>query len=309
MSSSNNQPRKILIKKRKPTYKKIVPIRADADDRTVEIVKDPNDFDESTGYSGLISDNKEIDRHGYYLPPSTGRSIVMRKPRDNPLYVDKRIPLPPPLTEDQREGSRLIIGKENEGIVEPTVRLPTIANIKSRREEQKRVFREYELGLSEYAPKERKLRKFISSLGKPGSASAFTFDVSEPLKRIFKIKFVSVTITYVVPAAPPTNAFIYLDAFPLFENPSYYETDLGTKYSAHFPLITGTVGATINMNYAFPRDYEMYLTSPSDTVNTFDIKLYKEDPVVVPGDIVDFSDVSYSTLEVEFYMENLLLGN
>ena len=138
-------------------------------------------------------------------------------------------------------------------------------------------------------------------------ASNFTFDISEPLKRITKVKFVSVNITYVVPAAPPTNAFIYLDSFPLFENPSYYETDLGTKYSAHLPIITGTVGSTINSFYAFPRDYYMYLiNSPSDTVNTFNVKLLKEDTTVVPGDIVDFSDVSYATLELEFYMENLV---
>jgi hypothetical protein len=312
MSSSNNQPKKILIKKKKPVYKKPIHIRTDRQDKTVEIEKDPNDFDESTSFSGLVDNNQEIDRHGYYLPPSTGRTIVMRKPRDAPLFVDKRIPLPPPLTEDQREGSRMIIEEAKEGVTEPTVRLPTVANIKSRREVQRRAFQEYEVEsarekTAEYAPKERKLRKFISSLGKTGSASAFTFDVSEPLKRIFKIKFVSVTISYVVPAAPPTNAFIYLDAFPLFENPSYYETDLGTKYSAHFPLITGTVGSTINMNYAFPTDYEMYLTTPSDTVNTFDIKLFKEDPTVTPGDIVDFSDVTYATFEIEFYVENLLL--
>lgn len=309
---SSSQPRKILVKKKQPIYKKPIAIRTDRKDTTVEINKDPNDFDESTNYNGLVDNNQEIDRHGYYLPPSTGRSIVMRKPRDQPLYVDKRIPLPPPLTEDQREGSRMLIEEAQAGIVEPTVRLPTIANIKSRREVQKQAFQQYEQEAArektaEYAPKERKLRKFISSLGKTGTASDFTFDVSEPLKRIYKIKFVSITITYLVPATPPTNAFIYLDAFPLFENPSYYETDLGTKYSAHFPLITGGVGSTINMNYAFPRDYEMYLTTPSDTVNTFEIKLYKEDPTIVPGDIIDFTDVSYATLELEFYLENLLL--
>lgn len=304
---SSNQPRKILIKKKKPIYKKAVHIRSDNVDKTIEINKDPNDFDESTSYSGLVNNSQEIDRHGYYLPPSTGRSIIMRKPRNQALYVDKRIPLPPPLTEDQREGSRTIIENQTEGIHEPTVRLPTIASIKARRGENNKVFQDFETEKARENPKERKLRKFISSLGKSGSASDFTFDVSEPLKRIYKIKFISVTLTYVVPAAPPTNAFIYLDAFPLFENPSYYETDLGTKYSAHFPLITGTVTSTINMNYAFPRDYEMYLTTPSDTVNEFNVKLFKEDPTVVPGDIVDFSDVTYSTLEVEFYMENLLL--
>ena len=305
MSSSSNQPRKILVKKKQPIYKKPIVIRTNKDNRIVEIDKDPNDFDESTNYGGLVDNNQEIDRHGYYLPPATGRTIVMRKPRNKSLYVDPRFTLPPPLTEDQREGARMIIEETKEA--EPTVRLPTIENIKSRRDEHKRAYELYEQQKKAYVPKERKLRKFISSLSKAGSASDFTFDVSEPLKRIYKIKFVSVTITYVVPAAPPTNAFIYLDAFPLFENPSYYETDLGTKYSAHFPLITGSVGATINMNYAFPRDYEMYLRDPSDTVNTFNIKLYKEDPTVIPGDIVDFTDVTYSTFEVEFYMENLLL--
>lgn len=301
----SSNPRKILVKKKKPIYKKIIPVRVDNEFKTVEIDKDPN-VDEATGYSGLVENSLDMDRHGYYLPPTTGRSIIVRKPRNNPLYVDNRIPLPPPLTEDQREGARMLLDKEREDEVEPNV---TISSLKSRRQESKRIFEEYQADKTsqENNIQQRKTRKFISSLGKTGSASNFTFNISEPLKRIYKIKFISITLTYVVPIAPPTNAFIYLDAFPLFENPSYYETDLGTKYSAHFPLITGAVASTINMNYAFPRDYEMHLSTPSDTVNDFHIKLFKEDSVVVPGEIVDFNDVSYSTLEVEFYMENMII--
>lgn len=311
MSSNQPKPKKLLVKKKtklnpNTSYKKVINIVTDSGKKKIEVIKDKNEIDESITYEGMVNNN-EKDKHGYFLPPSTGRTIVIQKSRDKPLYVDKRFPLPPPLTEDQKDASNSML--EKLGGQEPTVRLPTIANIRAKRHVQKQNFQSYEEGVTEAAEvfKKRKLRKFISSLGKDGTPSSFTFKTAEPLKRIFKIKFVSVTLSYVVPISPPTNAFIYFDGFPLFENPSYYQTDLGTKYSAHFPLISGSVGSTINMNYAFPQDYEMYLTSSSDTVNSFNIKLFKEDPSVIPGDIIDFSDVTYATFEVEFYLEDLLL--
>ncbi len=136
----SSNPRKILVKKKKPIYKKIIPVRVDNEFKTVEIDKDPN-VDEATGYSGLVENSLDMDRHGYYLPPTTGRSIIVRKPRNNPLYVDNRIPLPPPLTEDQREGARMLLDKEREDEVEPNV---TISSLKSRRQESKRIFEESE---------------------------------------------------------------------------------------------------------------------------------------------------------------------
>jgi hypothetical protein len=295
--------KKILIRKNPLNQKKKKIIILNEEDKAQEVTVpvNANAWDETINFQGR-SNNNAIDRHGYYLPPSTGRTITIRKHRTQPLYVDTRIPLPPPLTNTQQEAGK-ILHEENQG-EEPTVRLPTIANLNKRNDLL--LQNERDLYSKNVTPC-RIIRKFISSLNKTGSASNFTFDISEPLKRITKVKFVSVNITYLVPAAPPTNAFIYLDAFPLFENPSYYETELGTKYSAHLPIITGTVGSTINSFYAFPLDYYMYLTnSPSDTVNTFNVKLLKEDTTVVPGDIVDFSDVSYATLELEFYMENLV---
>lgn len=302
--------KKILIRKnplnQQKKKKRIVIVNKDDKAEEVEVPINPNAWDETIGYQGQSNSN-EINRHGYYLPPSTGRTITIRKPRDKPLYVDTRVPLPPPLTDSQQLAGRSLHEEGQDHLMnEATVRLPTISNLKERNDLLKE--QQHDLYAKSITPC-RIVRKFISSLGvdKVGSASDFTFDVSEPLKRITKIKFISVNLTYVVPPQPPTNAFVYLDSFPLFENPSYYETDLGKKYSAHLPLITGTIGSTINSFYAFPRDYFMYLTNaPSDTVNTFNIKLYKEEPTSIPGNIVDFTDVTYATLEVEFYMENLV---
>lgn len=306
MSSSS---KKVLIRRNPLNQKKkkrIVVVNKDNVAEEVEVPINPNAFDETLNFEGQTNSN-EIDRHGYYLPPSTGRTITIRKPRDKPLYVDTRIPLPHPMTYSQQLAGKTLHEEGEDALMdEATVRLPTIENLNQRNDLLKR--EEAELYAKSIVPC-RIVRKFISSLGKTGSSSDFTFDLSEPLKRITKVKFVSVNISYVVPAFPPTNAFIYLDAFPLFSNPSYYEMGdaTGTKYSAHMPLITGTVASTVNSFYAFPRDYFMYLTNaPSDTVNSMNVKLLKEDPTSTPGDIVDFTDITYATLEVEFYMENLV---
>jgi len=298
---SSSTPRKILVRKpRERQTKKKINILTPENVKTITVDTDRNEWDQGVDEEG-VPQNNEIDHHGYYLPPSTGRTIIVRKPRNESLYVDPRIPLPQPLTEPQVAASQMYMEQKN--VEEPIVKLATVEDLKQKRILESAV----QPPLNSQPIRERKIRKFISSLNKTGTASNFTFSVAEPLKRITKVKFVSVTISYVVPAAPPLNGFVYLDKFPLFENPSYYETGVGTKYSAHYPILSGTVGATVNFAYIFPRDYEMYLSQISDTLNNFTIKFLKEDPTTIPGDIVDFSDITYATLELEFYMENLVV--
>ena len=71
-----------------------------------------------------------------------------------------------------------------------------------------------------------------------------------------------------------------------------------------FPILSGTVGATIDMAYAFPYCcYEMDMYKSDHTITSINVDILKEDPVVTPGDIITFSDLTQFVLELEFFVD------
>jgi hypothetical protein len=239
--------------------------------------------------------SEKPERYGFYIPPSIGKSEIIRNiPR--PVYVDALdTPNPPSF---KREA--IPSADEVRGFIATQSYTNTTEN-----DPQKSLNPQNPMYVTPTI-KLRSFRKTMTSNGKVGAANSFVVDLASNIRNVQKIRLCSLVLSYVVPATLPLVGYVYLRDFPLAGKASYYETaDSGQEYTAFYPLITGAVGATVDMAYAFPYCcYEMDMYKSDHTITSINVDVLKEDPVVNPGTIVPFSDLTQFILEVEFFVDS-----
>ena len=262
-------------------------------DHSVEGVDIPQTAKSDNRHPNVKSEKPE--RYGFYIPPSIGKSEVIRNiPRA--VYVDALdTPNPPSFKKEA-------IPTANE--VRGFIATQSYTNT-SEDDPQKSVNPDTPM-YSFPTLKLRSFRKTMTSNGKAGSADSFVVNLASNIRNVKKIRLCSLVLSYVVPATLPLVGYVYLRDFPLAGKESYYETaDSGQKYTAMFPILSGTVGATIDMAYAFPYCcYEMDMYKSDHTITSINVDILKEDPVVTPGDIIPFSDLTQFVLELEFFVDS-----
>lgn len=236
------------------------------------------------------------ERYGFYIPPSIGKTNIVRNiPR--PVYVDALLTPNPPSFKKEA------IPTEGE------VRGFIATQSYSGEGPQKSVHSDTPM-YSTPTSQLRSIRKSVTSNGKTGSPESFTVDLASNIRNIRKIRLLSLVLSYVVPATFPLVGYVFLREFPNEGAESYFETgDAGTKYTGMFPLITGTLGATKNMAYAWPYCcYELPLYKSDHTVESLIVDVLKEDPVGgttgPPGTIIPFTEMTQFILEVEFFVDD-----
>jgi hypothetical protein len=221
------------------------------------------------------------ERYGFYIPPSIGKSQIIRNiPR--PVYVDAlTTPNPPSFRKEAVPSAGEVRG--------------FIATQSFESEPQKTPI-----------TKLRSFRKTMSSNGKVGSANSFVVDLASNIRNVRKIRLCSLVLSYVVPATIPLVGYVYLRDFPLAGKSSYNETaDVGQRYTAMFPILSGTVAATVPFAYAWPYCcYEMDLYKSDHTITQINVDVLKEDPVTIPGDIIPFTELTQFILELEFFVDD-----
>ena len=226
--------------------------------------------------------NQKPERYGFYIPPSIGKSEIIRNiPR--PIYVDALdTPNPPSFKKEA---------------------IPTEAEVRGENDPQKSVNPDTPMYINPTI-KLRSFRKTMTSNGKIGSADSFVVDLASNIRNVRKIRLCSLIISYVVPATLPLVGYVHLRDFPLAGKESFFETTEGVKYTAMFPVLSGTVGATVPFAYAWPYCcYEMPLYKSDHTITSINVDVLKEDPVAIPGKIIAFSEVTQFILEIEFFVE------
>ena len=294
--------------KKKLIRRKNITVETPSGNKTVSVVD--RQGSESNNLTGRFVDHIANPRVPFFIPPM-GRTLVRNKSGQKAVQVDNhRLPYPPPMTPAQVRAARMAAPSGSRA----DIRLPTTASTRVHTTEGftardradtsisvdgKRQFLQ---GAPTAVSTTRILRKYISSLGKGGTASIFSFVLAEPMKRITKLRFVSINCIYVVPVNQPTMGIIHLQNFPE-QTPYYLETGIGKKFSATFPLITGTVGSTVRFQYVFPDDYYLHLDAPTDTVDKLNFAILKEDLITTPGEFLDFSDSTFNGIEMEFHLE------
>lgn len=146
----------------------------------------------------------------------------------------------------------------------------------------------------------------ISSYGKTSAVNdnpwTFQVDLADRLRNVVKLRWVSLNIEYVVPGAIPSIpklGLIYFDNFPSIGNNQYETTSDGTRYHAQFPILAGTVGTTLNYSYEFPDRYYTAINNSSTFIDTLFIRVFKEDPITIPGNFEQFTDLTYISMEFE----------
>ena len=236
------------------------------------------------------------ERYGFFIPPSIGKSQIIRNiPR--PVYVDALdTPNPPSF---KKEAIPTVA--EVRGFISTQSYTNTAEN-----DPQKSVNPDTPM-YSVPTIKLRSFRKTMTSNGKTGAANSFIVDLASNIRNVRKIRLCSLVLSYVVPPASfPLVGYVYFRDFPLEGKASYNETaDTGQEYTAMFPILSGVAGATINMAYAWPYCcYEMDMYKSDHTITSINVDVLKEDPVVNPGTIVDFTEVTQFILEVEFFVES-----
>lgn len=235
------------------------------------------------------------ERYGFYIPPSIGKSqIIHNIPR--PVYVDALdTPNPPSFKKEA-----IPTAGEVRGFI-------ATQSYTSEDGPQKSVNPEYTSLYKTPTLKLRSFRKTMTSNGKVGAADSFVVNLASNIRNVKKIRLCSLVLSYVVPPASfPLVGYVYLRDFPLEGKASYNETaDTGQEYTAMFPILSGVAGATIDMAYAWPYCcYEMDMYKSDHTITSINVDILKQDPVVTPGDIVPFSDLTQFTLEVEFFVDS-----
>jgi len=151
-----------------------------------------------------------------------------------------RLPHPPPITPAQVAAAEAARKKEKRADIRlastETTQIRSSGQGQGQGQSQSQGYveqRQFLQGAPVIRASEKIIRKYISSLGanKVGSTSSFTFTLSESLKRVIKVRFISINIIYVVPANQPTMGLVHLNDFPK-ETPYYLESGEGKKYSA-----------------------------------------------------------------------------
>lgn len=301
-------------KKKKLIRKKRITVQTPSGNKTISVID--RQGSESNNLTAKFQDAIANPRIPFFIPPME-RTLIRNKTSQRAVQVDNhRLPYPPPMTPAQVQAARLAEGN----LPKPNIRLPTTATSKVRTSGSGgggggpssststtavQTFggqQQFLQGGPTTVSTHRILRKYISSLGKGGTASIFSFILSESMKRIIKVRFISINCTYIVPVDQPTVGVIHLQDFPK-QNPYYLETGVGNKFSATFPLVTGTVGATIRFQYVFPDDYILHLDAPTDTVDSLDFLILKENLITNPGTFTDFSESTFNGIELEFILE------
>ena len=241
-----------------------------------------------------VKDEKP-ERYGFFIPPSIGKSEIIRNiPR--PVYVDALdTPNPPSFKKESIPSAGEVRG------------FIATQSYSSEQEPQKSTNPELPFYTTPIM-KLRSFRKTMTSNGKVGSADSFTVDLASNIRNVRKIRLCSLVVSYVVPATLPLVGYVYLRDFPLAGKESYFETaDSGQKYTGYFPILSGTVGATVDFAYAWPYCcYEMPLYKSDHTITSINVDVLKEDPVVIPGDIVAFTDITQFMIEIEFFVEDFI---
>ena len=241
--------------------------------------------------------SEKPERYGFYIPPSIGKSEIIRNiPR--PVYVDALdTPNPPSFKKEAIPSAREVRGF-----------IATQSYTNTTEDDPQKSLNPQNPMYVTPTIKLRSFRKTMTSNGKVGSADSFVVDLASNIRNVRKIRLCSLILSYVVPATVPLVGYIYLRDFPLAGKESYFETaDSGQKYTAMYPLITGTVGTTIRMAYAFPYCcYEMDLYKSDHTITSINVDVLKEDPVVNPGAIIAFSELTQFIFELEFFVDSTI---
>lgn len=174
---------------------------------------------------------------------------------------------------------------------------------RNRKEEEKELPESPELPIfTKVLPKKR---LFLSSFGKllhfDDEHWTFKVNVSDRLKNVSKIRWVSANISYVVPplSLQPKTILIFIDNFPSIGNKQFELTSDGTKYHSTLPVIPGNVGTTVNYYYEWSNHYETEIYNSSNIIDGFHVKVYKEDPITDPGNFIYFTDLTHISIELE----------
>lgn len=246
-------------------------------------------------------------RQPFFIPPDTTRTQIVQKKVQKPVIVSGPTPLPPAITPIQQQASIAAEGDKTT-TEEASFRLPKKEDVLTLKHQSNPGTgfddKQYIQGAALVPSTKILIRKFISSVGKTPSPDNFKFILSDSLRSIVNVRFVSVTVTYLVPAVMPTVGFIYLVDFPL-ETPFYYESGAGNRYSATFPILGASVGKTLSFQYTFPECYTLPFTAQSNTINQLDVKLFKED---TNGDFLAFTDIINCSMELEFVIGKLAVS-
>ena len=260
-----------------------------------------------------------MQRQPNFIPPDTDRTQIIQKRNQRPVFVEGVTPLPPPITPAQREAMRIVQADTRQSRAD--FRMPTKEDVLSLNRQGGGGSgmggdpitggSQFIEGAPSVATTRRLVRKFVSSLGKGGTntGSNFTFTLDETIRNVIKIRFVSISMIYVVPINQPLTGFIFLEDFPK-ENPFYYESAEGTyqpktlnRYQAVFPILTGTVAASVRFQYTFPEYYQINLLNATSTISELHVSILKEDLVVIPGQMIDFNDITSCNIELELTVE------
>ncbi|MEK6266483.1 MAG: hypothetical protein N2B06_17195 [Clostridium sp.] len=148
----------------------------------------------------------------------------------------------------------------------------------------------------------RKKKTHISSFNsESGDPWNFRISLVEFLRNVTLLRFISVSITYVVPALAQIPKFgaIYLENFPTNTNNQFELTASGERYHAIFPIVSGTSGSTKTFLYEFPPEYYTSIDNSGAKIEHLFVKVLKEDPVLDPGKLINFEDVTYIRFEFE----------
>jgi hypothetical protein len=238
------------------------------------------------------------DRYGFYIPPSIGKSEIIRNiPR--PVYVDAiTTPNPPSFQKEPIPSADEVRGflatqnftpdQDREG------------NNNNNNNNDARFYSTPSLKL-------RSIRKTMTSNGKVGDPESFVVNLTTNIRNVRKIRLVSLVASYVVPAELPLVGYVYLRDFPLEGKQSFYETaDSGQKYTGVFPILSGTIGATVDFAYAFPYCcYEMPVCRSDHTIEFINVDVLHENPITNPGTIVPFDSLLQFMIEIEFFIEDV----
>lgn len=262
-------------------------------------------------------------RQPFFIPPDTSRTQIIQKRNQKPVFIHGVTPLPPPITPSQREAARQL----HEPLREADFRLPVKEDVLALTRDQAvgggggggsgggyGGGNQYISGAPRTASTTVTVRKFISSLGKGAgnTGSLFEYTLESSFRKVIRVRFVSISIIYLVPPTQPATGFIYLVDFPK-EQPFFYSSSEGAydtenRIHAVFPVLTGTIGSTVRFQYNFQDNYNVSLITPSSNIDSLNIQILKEDLVTTPGRMIDFDDITSCNLEIELTIEKLAVA-
>ena len=142
----------------------------------------------------------------------------------------------------------------------------------------------------------RKKKIWISSLQEQVTSQTpdnFSVEINDAnLINIRYLKPIQVHVNYTVPATAVRNAFVL---FPDLEHAE--QTSNGHPYHGYFPVIQGTVAATVLFNYMFSTDYITDFKKHDVFKNKIRVQVFKENSST--GAIELFTELNQFAVEIE----------